>query len=202
MKIVVENIFMCLVLFWKCYFLTKFSRFLSYFLNIQTNFITENFKIIITTTNFSRFLGYFLNATTTPPQQQQQKSKSQREIGGSKIGGSKARSRGGEIEQRQDRRRDWAARCWINVWFMVGSAFGSLTGSAFGSLIGVWFMALSFSRSLSLLVHWALSFFGSLSLLRMEGNGLKVKWICKMISESNEQNFNQTEIIFRKFYFP
>ena len=196
MKIVVENIFMCLVLFWKCYFLTKFSRFLSYFLNIQTNFITENFKIIITTTNFSRFLGYFLNATTTPPQQQQ-KSKSQRE-----IGGSKARSRGGEIDQRQDRRRDWAARCWISVWFMARSAFGSLTGSAFGSLIGVWFMALSFSRSLSLLVRWALSFFGSLSLLHMEGNGLKVKWICKMISESNEQNFNQTEIIFRKFYFP
>ena len=34
------------------------------------------------------------------------------------------------------------------------------------------------------------------------GNGLKVKWNCKTISESNEQNFGQTEIIFRKFYFP
>ena len=96
MKIVVENIFMCLVLFWKCYFPTKFSRFLDYFLNFQTNFIIENFKITIITTNFSRFLGYFLNTTTTPPQQQQ-KSKSQREICGSKIGGSKARS-SGEIE--------------------------------------------------------------------------------------------------------
>ena len=160
MKIVVENIFMCLVLFWKCYFLTKFSRFLSYFLNIQTNFITENFKIIITTTNFSRFLGYFLNATTTPPQQQQ-KSKSQREIGGSKIGGSKARSRGGEIEQRQDRRRDWAARCWISVWFMAGSAFGSLTGSAFGSWLFLslahslfWFAELFLSLALSLFCTW------------------------------------------------
>ena len=34
------------------------------------------------------------------------------------------------------------------------------------------------------------------------GNGLKVKWNCKTISESNEQNFGQTEIIFRKFNFP
>ena len=46
------------------------------------------------------------NTTTTPPQQQQ-KSKShrnqnhiEREIGGAKIGGSKARLRGGEIERR------------------------------------------------------------------------------------------------------
>ena len=101
MKIVVENIFMCLVLFWKCYFPTNFSRFLGYFLSIQTNFITENFKITITTTKFSRFLGYFLDATTTPPQQQQ-KSKSQREIGGSKV-----RMHGGEIARRRDR----AARC-------------------------------------------------------------------------------------------
>ena len=65
-------------------------------------------------------------------------------------------------------------RGWIDVWF--------------AHWIGVWFVALSFSRSLSL--------------LRMEGNGLKVKWICKMISGSNEQNFGQTEIIFQKFYFP
>ena len=44
-KLFVENIFMCLVLFWKCYFPTYFSHFLSDFLSIQTNFITENFKI-------------------------------------------------------------------------------------------------------------------------------------------------------------
>ena len=50
------------------------------------------------------------NTTTTPPQQQQ-KSKShknqnhtEREIGGSKIGGLKARSRGGEIEGEIERR--------------------------------------------------------------------------------------------------
>ena len=40
MKIVLENIFMCLVIFWKCYFPTNFSHFLS----IQTNFITKNFN--------------------------------------------------------------------------------------------------------------------------------------------------------------
>ena len=45
MKIVVENIFMCFVLFWKCYFPTNFSHFLGYFLSIQTNFLTKNFKI-------------------------------------------------------------------------------------------------------------------------------------------------------------
>ena len=44
-KLLDENIFMCLVLFWKCYFPTNFLHFLSYFLSIQTNFITENFKI-------------------------------------------------------------------------------------------------------------------------------------------------------------
>ena len=44
MKIVVENIFMCLVLFWKCYFPTNFLHFLSYFLSIQTNFITKKFQ--------------------------------------------------------------------------------------------------------------------------------------------------------------
>ena len=37
MKIVLENIFMCLVTFWKCYFPTKFSHCLNHFLSIQTN---------------------------------------------------------------------------------------------------------------------------------------------------------------------
>ena len=90
---------------------------------------------------------------------------------------------------------------WIGVWFVTKSAFGSLTGSAFGSLTN-WRLDRSFSGLLSLLVHWVLSFSGSLSLLRVEGNGLKVKWICKMISGSNEANFGQTEMNFRKFYFP
>ena len=116
MKIVVENIFMCLVLFWKCYFSTNFSHFLCYFLSIQTNFITENFKITAKSQSTEQITAKsqhhtpsklqfnprqqtpaikshnHQNTTTTPPQQQQ-KSKSQRE-----IGGSKARSRGGEIE--------------------------------------------------------------------------------------------------------
>ena len=42
MKIVLENVFMCLVAFWKCYFSTSFSHFLSHFLSFQTNFIIEN----------------------------------------------------------------------------------------------------------------------------------------------------------------
>ena len=117
MKIVVENIFMCFVLFWKCYFPTNFSHFLSYFLSIQTNFITENFKI----TAKSQFTEQIIaksqhhtppklqfnprqqtpaikshnhqNTTTTPPQQQQKsKSERERENGGSKIGASKALS--------------------------------------------------------------------------------------------------------------
>ena len=45
MKIILKNIFMCLVIFWKYYFPTKFSHFLSHFPSNQTNFITENFKI-------------------------------------------------------------------------------------------------------------------------------------------------------------
>ena len=115
MKIVVENIFMCLVLFWKCYFPTNFSHFLSYFLNIQTNFITENFKITAKSQSTEQITAKsqhhtppklqfnprqqtpaikshnHQNTTTTPPQQQQ-KSKShrnqnhtQREIDGSKA---------------------------------------------------------------------------------------------------------------------
>ena len=95
-----------MVLFWKCYFPINFSHFLGYFLNIKTNFITENFKI----TAKSQFTEQITaksqhhtspklqfnprqqtpaikshnhqNTTTTSPQQQQ-KSKSQREIGGS-----------------------------------------------------------------------------------------------------------------------
>ena len=42
---------MCLVLFWKYYFPTNFSHFLGYFLSIQTNFITKNFKITANTTH-------------------------------------------------------------------------------------------------------------------------------------------------------
>ena len=95
----------------------------------------------------------------------------------------------------------WRNRRLVRRW----SAFGTLADSrlvrwsAFGSLCDrrwsffLW-LALSF-------VRWVLSFCGSLSLLRVWGKCLKVKWFCKMISESNEANFGQTEIIFRKFYF-
>ena len=63
-----------------------------------------------------------------------------------------------------------------------------------------WSAFLSLSRSFGSLSSFFLSL--SLSLLHVEGNGLKVKLICKTISRSNEQNFGQTEITFRKFYFP
>ena len=136
MKIVVENIFMCLVLLWKCYFPTNFSHFLSYFLSIQTNFIIENFKIIAKSQSTEQITAKsqhhtppklqfnprqqtsaikshnHQNTTTTPPQQQQ-KSKSHRNQNHieREISGSKVRSRRGEIEWRRDRRRDRVARC-------------------------------------------------------------------------------------------
>ena len=166
MKIVVENIFMCLVLFWKCYFPTNFSHFLGYFLSIQTNFITKNFKITTKSQHHTPLKLQFnprqqtpaikshnhQNTTTTPPQQQQ-KSKSQREIGGSKIGGSKVRSRGGEIEGEIERHgvigavlrsalcavrsaRSGACNRWIG-------ARGSLATSN-------WWSGLPLARSLSL----------------------------------------------------
>ena len=110
----------------KMLFSSNFSHFLSYFLSIQINFITENFKITaksqsteqITTksqhhtpprlqwrpTAANSDNHNHQNTTTTPPHQQQ-KSKSQRE-----IGGSKARSHGGEIEGKIKRRGAWCDR--------------------------------------------------------------------------------------------
>ena len=82
MKIVVENIFTCLVLFWKYYFPINFSH----------GNLTHGSKLRQS------------KATTTkiPPPHNHNNNKNQnhreREIGGSKIGRSKARSRGGEIE--------------------------------------------------------------------------------------------------------
>ena len=89
----------------------------------------------------------------------------------------------------------FASQWWIGVWDARWSAFGSLCDRRLDH-------SLSLSRSRSLhLVRCVLSFCGSLSLLRVWGKCLKVKWFCKMISESNEANFGQTEIIFRKIYF-
>ena len=176
MKIVVENIFMCLVLFWKCYFPTNFSHFLGYFLSIQTNFITENFKITAKSQHHTSPKHQFnpwqqtpaiktnnhQNSTTTPPQQQQ-KSKSQREISGSKIGGTKARSRRGEIERRRDRaearskaRSSGAVRsarcCKIErrgaIWCVRSSDWSS--GFASDDEGVIWALSLSLSLSLSL----------------------------------------------------
>ena len=77
-KLLDENIFMCLVLFWKCYFPKNFLHFLSYFLSIQTNFITENFKItaksqstakypsLATTNNNPQPLKFIPTTETTP----------------------------------------------------------------------------------------------------------------------------------------
>ena len=61
MKIIVENIFMCLVLFWKCYFPTNFSHFLS----IQTNFITENFKITAKSQSTEQITAKYPSLATT-----------------------------------------------------------------------------------------------------------------------------------------
>ena len=120
MKFVVENIFKCLVLFWKCYFPTNFSHFLGYFLSIQTNFIKKISKSQptphTTETPIRPTAANSGNQKPQPPKhhyhtttQQQQKSKSQREISGSKL-----RLRGGEIEQRdraaRDRSSDWSVR--------------------------------------------------------------------------------------------
>ena len=171
MKIVVENIFMCLVLFWKCYFPTKFSHFLSYFLNIQTNFITENFKITAKSQSTEQITAKsqhhtppklqfnprqqtpaikshnHQNTTTTPPQQQQ-KSKShrnqnhtQREIDGSKA-----------LGRRRDRamwcdRRDAAIDETDAIWCVQSSDWSS---GFTGDVKGVIWASSSSSRSLSL----------------------------------------------------
>ena len=94
MKIVVENIFMCLVLFWKCYFLTNFSHFFSYFLSIQTNFITENFKIIAKCQSTEQI--------TAKSQHQKSKSQRERSVGRRSVGRRQDRVEArssGEIEQ-------------------------------------------------------------------------------------------------------
>ena len=218
MKIVVENIFMCLVLFWKCYFPTNFSYFLGYFLNIQTNFITENFKI----TAKSQFTEQITaksqhhtspkhqfnpwqqtpaiktnnhqNSTTTPPQQQQ-KSKSQREISGSKIGGTKARSRRGEIERRRDQRRDRATRC-----DRCGAArsSGAVRSGACDRQTRTWGSPVTL-KAWSRLLSLSLSL--SLSLRVWPRNGLKWKFWLQTIFRVKALFSRSTSNNFRKIYF-
>ena len=174
MKIVVENIFMCLVLLWKCYFPTNFSHFLSYFLSIQTNFIIENFKIIAKSQSTEQITAKsqhhtppklqfnprqqtsaikshnHQNTTTTPPQQQQ-KSKSHRNQNHieREIGGSKARSSGGEIEWRgaigvvlRSMRMVWSGACNHRI----GAQGSPATSKARGRRR--WVLSLSLSLSL------------------------------------------------------
>ena len=59
------------------------------------------------------------------------------------------------------------------------------------------------SLSLSVFCSRGFFLFVALSLFCVcYGNHLKVKRFCKIISESTSANFGQTEIIFRKIYFP
>ena len=229
MKIVVENIFMCLVLFWKCYFPTNFSHFLGYFLNIQTNFITKNFKITAKSQHHTPPKLQFnprqqtpaikshnhQNTTTTPPQQQQ-KSKSQREIGGSKIDGSKARSKARSIVRLErailasSQSSDWSVRSGLPLDRRTGAC-----DLGFLSIIGleraivrlehaIWCMRSSdwssgFTDDIEGVI-WALSL--SLSLRVWPENGLKWKIDLQTISVVKGSFSRSTSNNFRKIYFP
>ena len=112
------------------------------------------------------------------------------------------------------RSNDWVQRTSSTIWGMgsqsndwgiawrTSSVLGFLGSSELldrSRLRRCWVLVRSLFRavSLSLSLSLALSLFCT-----WPGNGLKVKWFCKMISESNEANFGQTEMVFRKFYFP
>ena len=88
----------------------------------------------------------------------------------------------------------FASQWWIGVWDTRWSAFGSQVLSVFGS----------FSLSLTLRLFAKCVWFAECVSLfyACYGKCLKVKRLCKMISRSTSANFGQTEIIFRKIYFP
>ena len=99
LKIILENNFQCLVTFWKCYFPTNLSHFLSF----QTNFISQNPLSLIENPSLSTQNPPPHNRKTTktpPPQQQQPKKKKKK-------------------NQRSKRERDWE----IEGKTMGGSAF-------------------------------------------------------------------------------
>ena len=97
----------------------------------------------------------------------------------------------------------FASQWWIGIWDARWLTFGSLIGVWFVGLIGVW-IVLSLSRYICLLsVFCCVLFAECVSLFcTCYGNRLKIKRLCKMISGSTSVNFGQTEIIFRKIYFP
>ena len=102
------------------------------------------------------------------------------------------------------------------VW--IGVCFAVVDRHLGRSLIDVWFAdrrlvrrsdrrldrSLSLSRYVcSLSVFCCVLFAECVSLFcTCYGNRLKIKRLCKMISGSTSVNFGQTEIIFRKIYFP
>ena len=90
-------------------------------------------------------------------------------------------------------------RCcvWIGVCFVVVDRCleCSLISIWFAGLIGVW-IVLSLSLTLRLFAKCVSLF------CACYGKCLKVKQLCKMISGSTSVNFGQTEMIFRKIYFP
>ena len=127
MKTVVENIFLCLVLFWKCYFLTKFSHFLGY-LSASKQILLQKISKLqpnpnprnksqsnpntthhrnSNSTHGSKLRQSKATTTKTPLPHHHNNKKNQNHRG---------RSVGrrfwveGEITRRQDRRQGWVAR--------------------------------------------------------------------------------------------
>ena len=213
MKIVVENIFTCLVLFWKYYFPINFSHGNS--------------------THGSKLRQSKATTTKIPPPHYHNNNKNQnhreREIGGSKIGRSKARSRGGEIEQRGAaidetgaiwcmRSSDWSLQdraAWCDRRGAAIDETGAtsacdrrtgargsptIVGLDWSSGFALFFLSLSLSLSFSLSLSLSLSFSLFLSL------GSEFIW-----SENRNENefpwskgifYSQLKLISRKFYFP
>ena len=216
MKIVVENIFMCLVLFWKCYFPTNFSHFLNYFLSIQTNFIQENFKnhsqiptphttetpIQPTTANSGNQKPQppkhlYHTTTTTTKIKITQKSKSRRErdrwVKDQWVKSEIARVRVSE------RRRDRAARCnqrnaAINETGVIWCVRSLDRSSGFANDVeGMIWAPSSSAHSLSLSLFFSLSL-GPKTIWSENRNGNEFQW-------SKLLFYDQIKMISGKFYF-
>ena len=88
---------------------------------------------------------------------------------------------------RRDRDRSFARTCDASIGAVSGSFSLSLSLSRCVCSLSVFYCVLAECVSLFCACY---------------GNRLKVKQLCKMISGSTSVNFGQTEIIFRKIYFP